>query len=96
MALGIASVVLGLNGLESWGIVGIAGLVCAILSMNFKKKADAEGMGESGFAKAGKITGTIGLILSIIGIVGGLICGICVCVAGGAGVLSGALSNAGY
>ena len=42
MALGIASVVLGLNGLESYGIMAVAGLVCAILSMNFKKKADAE------------------------------------------------------
>ena len=96
MALGIASVVLGLNGLESWGIIGIAGLVCAILSMNFKKKADAEGMGESGFAKAGKITSIIGLILSIIGIVGGLICGICICVAGGASALGSALSSTGY
>ena len=77
MVLGIASVVLGLNGFYSFGIVSVAGLVCAILSMNFKKKAEAEGMGETGFVKAAKITSIIGLVFSIIGLVVGLICGIC-------------------
>lgn len=81
MILGIASIVLGLNGLESAGICGIAGLVCAILSMNFGKKALAAGA-ENGFTKAGKITSIIGLILSIIGLIGGLICAICLCVTG--------------
>ncbi len=93
MVLGIASCVLGLNGYYSFGIVAICGLVCAILSMNFKKKAEAEGMGESGFVKAAKITSIIGLVLSIIGIVGGLICGICACAAGGASALTSAMSN---
>jgi len=96
MALGIASVVLGLNGLESWGIMAVAGLVCAILSMNFKKKADAEGMGESGFAKAGKITSIVGLVFSIIGLVGGIICGICICTGAVAGTALGGLEAAGY
>ena len=99
MVLGIVSCVAGANG--GWGgfatiWLSIVGLVCSILSMNFKKKADAEGMGESGFAKAGKITSIIGLILSIIGIVGGLICGICICVAGGASAVGSALSSYNY
>lgn len=96
MVLGIASIVLGIDG--GWGgfytiALSVAGLVCAILSMNFKKKADAEGMGESGFAKAGKITSIVGLVCSIIGLVGGLVCGICTCVTGTA--LAG-LGAAGY
>lgn len=96
MVLGIASVVLGINGLETYGIMAAAGLVCAILSMNFKKKAEAEGMGETGFVKAAKITSIIGLILSIIGLVGGIICGICICVAGGASAVGSALSSYNY
>ncbi|MCR4618070.1 MAG: hypothetical protein K5669_07795 [Lachnospiraceae bacterium] len=96
MVLGIASCVLGLNGLESYGILAVAGLVCAILSMNFKKKAEAEGMGESGFVKAAKITSIIGLVLSIIGLVGGIICGICLCVGGGAAAAASALSGYSY
>ncbi len=79
MVLGIASCVLGINGLESYGIMAVAGVVCAILSMNFKKKAEEEGMGESGFVKAAKITSIIGLILSAVGLVGGIVCAICVC-----------------
>jgi len=96
MVLGIASVVLGINGLETYGIMAAAGLVCAILSMNFKKKAEAEGMGETGFVKAAKITSIIGLVLSIIGLVGGIICGICLCVAGGASAVGSALSSYNY
>ena len=83
MALGIASLVLGINGLETYGILAVAGLVCAIISFNFQKKAAEEGA-ENGFTKAAKITSIIGLIFSILGIVGGIICGICICVAGGA------------
>ena len=96
MVLGIASVVLGLNGYYTWGIMSVAGLVCAILSMNFKKKAEEEGMGESGFVKAAKITSIIGLVFSIIGLVVGLICGICTCAAGGASAIGSALSSYGY
>ena len=96
MVLGIASVVLGINGLETYGIMAAAGLVCAILSMNFEKKAEAEGMGETGFVKAAKITSIIGLVLSIIGLVGGIICGICLCVAGGASAVGSALSSYNY
>ncbi len=93
MALGIASAVLGLNCLYSYCSRAAAGLVCAILSMNFKKKADEEGAGELGFTKAGKITSLVGLILSIIGLVGGLVCGICTCALAGAGGLATALQN---
>ena len=88
LVLGIASAVLGLNGLESYGILGIAGLVCAIISMNFQKKAAEDGMEGSGMLKAAKITSIVGLILSIIGIVGGIVCAICVgCVAATSGGL---------
>ena len=86
MALGIASCVLGLNGLYSYGILAVAGIVCGILSMVFKKKADEEGA-VNGFVKAAKITSLIGLILSGIGFVAGLACGLCIC-ATGAGTLS--------
>lgn len=82
MATGIASVVFGLNGWYTWGVCAAIGLACAIVSMNFTKKAVAE-VGENGFNKAGKITSIIGLILSIIGLLGGIICGICLAVAGG-------------
>ena len=81
MATGIASIVFGLNGWESFGICSAIGLACAIVSMNFTKKAVAE-VGENGFNKAGKITSIIGLIISIIGLVGGLACGICACALG--------------
>ncbi len=84
MALGIASLVLGINGWETLGILAVAGLVCAILSFNFQKKAAEEGA-ENGFTKAAKITSIIGLIFSILGIVGGIICGICYCAAAGVG-----------
>lgn len=80
MALGIASLVLGLNGSYTWGILAVAGLVCAILSFNFQKKAKAEGQ-EDGFTKAGKITSIIGLVFCIIGILWGIICGVCTCAA---------------
>jgi len=83
MILGIASLVLGLNGSYTWGILAVAGLVCAIISFTYQKKAKAEGQ-EDGFTKAAKITSIIGLIFSILGLVGGIICGICICVAGGA------------
>ena len=73
MALGIASLVLGINGWETLGILAVAGLVCAIISFNFQKKAAEEGA-ENGFTKAAKITSIIGLIFSILGLVGGLIC----------------------
>lgn len=82
MALGIASLVLGINGWETYGILAVAGLVCAIISFNFQKKAAEEGA-ENGFTKAAKITSIIGLVFSILGLIGGLICGICICVAGG-------------
>ena len=84
MALGIASLVLGINGWETLGILAVAGLVCAIISFNFQKKAAEEGA-ENGFTKAAKITSIIGLIFSILGIVGGIICGICYCAAAGVG-----------
>jgi hypothetical protein len=59
MILGIASLV----GFES----GILSLVCAIIGLVMSKKAAAAG-DTSGFAKAGKITSTVGLILSIVAI----------------------------
>jgi len=80
MILGIASLVLGLNGSYTWGILAVAGLVCAIISFTYQKKAKAEGQ-EDGFTKAAKITSIIGLVFCIIGILWGLICGICTCVA---------------
>ena len=83
MALGIASLVLGVNGWETFAVCGVAGLVCAIISFNFQKKAAEEGA-VNGFTKAAKVTSIIGLILSIIGIVGGIICGICYCTVAGA------------
>lgn len=81
MATGIASVVCGASG--GWGgfytiAVAVAGLVCAIVSMNFQKKANEAGE-VNGFLKAGKITSIIGLIFSILALVGSLICGICLC-----------------
>lgn len=80
MILGIASLVLGLNGSYTWGIAAVAGLVCAIISFNYQKKAKTEGQ-EDGFTKAAKVTSIIGLVFCIIGILWGLICGICTCVA---------------
>jgi hypothetical protein len=77
MATGIASLVLGLNGFYSYGIMAVAGLVCAIISFNFQKKAAEEGA-VNGFTKAAKITSIIGLIFSIIGLVGGILCAVCV------------------
>lgn len=86
MVLGIVAAVAGINGLESWGILAVVGLVCAIISFNFQKKANEAGE-MNGFLKAAKITSIIGLIFSIIGLVGGIICGICICT--GAAVLGG-------
>ena len=77
MILGIASLVLGLNGSYTWGILAVAGLVCAIISFTYQKKAKAEGQ-EDGFTKAAKITSIIGLVFCIIGILWGLISTICI------------------
>ena len=88
MVLGIVGCVLGINGFESYGILAIGGLVCSILALNFSKKALAE-VGQNGFNKAGKITGTIGLVFSIIGLVGGIVCAIVICSVGVAGMTMG-------
>ncbi len=59
MALGIASIVLSETG--------IFGIVCAIISKSFHKKFLGENCNnEIAFSTAGKITSTVGLILSII------------------------------
>lgn len=84
LVLGIVGCVLGVNGWETYGILAIGGLVCSIISMNFQKKCEAEGV-QNGMTKAAKITSIIGLVFSILGIVGGLICGICLCTAAAAG-----------
>lgn len=88
MVLGIVSILLGCNGILAFGlssngigslsVVAIGGIVCAILSMNFCKKAIAIG-GENSFNKTGKITSIIGLIISILGLVGGILCTIVTC-----------------
>ena len=78
MALGIASLVLGLNGSWTYMVCGVAGLVCAIISFNFQKKAKEQGQ-EDGFTKAAKITSIIGIIVSAIGIVWGATCILCSC-----------------
>ncbi len=95
MATGIASVVFGLNGWETFGICSVIGLACAIVSMIFKKKAIEEGA-QNGFLKAGNICGIIGLVLSAIGLVGGIICGACACAAGGLGAILEGASQMGY
>ena len=61
----IASMVLGICSL-----VGIGGLITAILALVFSNKYIKSGcIGSESFDKAGKITGIIALILNILGIV---------------------------
>ena len=61
----IASMILGIFAVcFSW--TPFIGLILAIVALNLAKKAGLAG-NTSGFAKAGRTTGKVGLIISIIG-----------------------------
>ena len=81
----IASMVLGILSLE--GIAGVSsafgasivGLALAVVALVLSKQVTEAGPDEATakFAKAGKITGLIGAILSGIGLIVGIICFAC-------------------
>ncbi len=87
MACGIAGCVCCWTG---WG--GILGLAAAIVGVVLSKKA-VEAGGENTFNKVGKITGFIGIGLSIAGIVVAIICTACAACGAASSGLASALSN---
>lgn len=97
----IASMVLGILSLE--GIAGVSsafgasivGLGLAIAALVLSKQVTEAGPDDATakFAKAGKITGLIGAILSGIGLVVGIICFACICSGAAAAGMADALSS---
>lgn len=76
MVIAVASVILSFNGIETWGVCGLLGIVASVFGIKLANKAMDEADNESTILKVGKIIAIVGLAAGIVCLVIGVLVGV--------------------